>query len=71
MKGDYQLLLCLIQELTNFLKARTSYKPHEWFKNEHKKAKLHRLRLSINEVLLRIEREMEDWCKTNNKEKWQ
>lgn len=55
MMSDFELLITLQNELRATLKQRAKL-TEKWVPRECSKAKIHRLRLQIQEVMLRIER---------------
>lgn len=58
--SDFELLKVLQSELVETLEKR---KNTEYITHETSKAKVNRLRLSINEIMLRIERKCTSFCK--------
>lgn len=66
--SDFDLLLALQKELTDTLKERARI-TDAWVPNNLSKAKIHRLRLQIQEVMLRIERSCEGFY-IRKKEAW-
>lgn len=66
--NDFDLLLALQKELADTLRAR-SHILNEWVPSNLSKAKIHRLRLQIQEVMLRIERACEGGY-ISKKEAW-
>lgn len=67
--SDFELLKSLQKELIDTLKERRSIK--KWFPHSCCKAKIHRLRLQIQEVMLRIEKKCDTYYKSNEKEAWE
>ena len=65
--SDFELLKVLQSELVETLEKR---KNTEYITHETSKAKVNRLRLSINEVMLRIERKCGSYYR-NEPEKWE
>ena len=66
--SDFDLLKYLQNELIEVLNARKEVE--EFIPNSCCKAKIRRLRLEIQEVMLRIERKCEIFWK-NGKERWE
>lgn len=66
--SDFDLLKCLQKQLVEVLNERQKLK--DWIPNSCCKAKVRRLRLEIQEVMLRIERECETFMK-DGKERWE
>lgn len=66
--SDFELLIALQTELTVTLKQRAKL-TEPWVPRELSKAKIHRLRLQIQEVMLRIERACAGSC-IYKKETW-
>ncbi len=66
--SDFDLLLALQKELADTLKKRAQIM-NEWVPCNLSKAKIHRLRLQIQEVMLRIERACEGGY-ISKKEAW-
>lgn len=68
--SDFKLLEALQQELISTLQERKSNKG--WLPNSCSKAKIHRLRLQIQEVMLRIERKcMTTYKLDDEREGWE
>lgn len=65
--SDFDLLKYLQEQLVNVLNERKSI---EKIPNSCCKAKIRRLRLEIQDVMLRIERKCETFCKLG-KEEWE
>lgn len=65
--SDFELLKTLQNELVETLENR---KKVEYFTHETNKAKINRLRLLLNEVMLRIERKCGTFCK-HEPEAWE
>ena len=65
--SDFDLLKCLQKELVETLELRKL--TNEWIPNICCKAKIRRLRLEIQEVMLRIERKC--CCYKRGKEDWE
>ena len=65
--SDFELLKALQAELVETLENRKNIK---YITHETSKAKVNRLRLSLNEVMLRIERKCVSFCK-NEPEAWE
>ena len=66
--SDFELLKLLQNELVEILIERKN--TEKWFSRSCFKAKIHRLRLQIQEVMLRIENKCDTYYK-NGKEKWE
>ena len=66
--SDFELLKALQEELIATLKERK--KTDHYFSRSCCKAKIHRLRLQIQDVMLRIEQKCESYYK-DGKEKWE
>ena len=66
--SDFDLLKYLQNELIEVLNARKQVE--EFIPNSCCKAKIRRLRLEIQEVMLRIERKCVGWYK-DGKERWE
>lgn len=66
--SDFDLLKCLQNELIEVLQKRRLV--NEWIPNNVSRAKIRRLRLEIQEVMLRIERKCDGYCK-HGKEDWE
>lgn len=66
--SDFELLKALQKELIDTLKERK--RVAKWIPQSCCKAKIHRLRLQIQEVMLRIERECNGQVKYG-KERWE
>lgn len=66
--SDFDLLLALQKELADTLKERARIL-NDWVPCNLSKAKIHRLRLQIQEVMLRIERACEG-TRIYKKETW-
>lgn len=67
--SDFELLKTLQKELIDTLKERKRTKC--WIPRSCCKAKIHRLRLQIQEVMLRIERKCKTYYKSEDKETWE
>lgn len=67
--SDFDLLKALQKELVDTLSARKQIR--NWFPKDCCNAKIHRLRLQIQEVMLRIERKLSTYKQTGDKEKWE
>lgn len=67
--SDFELLKNLQKELIDTLTERAKVK--DWIPRSCGKTKIHRLRLQIQEVMLRIERSCEGYYKSCSKEKWE
>lgn len=68
--SDFELLKNLQRELIDTLLERK--KTEKWFPRTCCRAKVRRLRLQINEVMLRIENKMSGNCRWNGKkEDWE
>lgn len=65
--SDFDLLRGLQQELITTLENRSKA---EYITRDVSKAKINRLRLQIQEVMLRIERACTSWC-TKSPEAWE
>lgn len=65
---DFTLLVCLQDELIHTLQKRKEA-VGEWIRRDFCKDKIRRLRIQIQEVMLRIERACDSCC-TVNKEEW-
>ena len=68
--SDFELLKRLQKELIDTLLERKSVKVEHWFPRSCCTAKIHRLRLQIQEVMLRIERNS-DAYKSELRERWE
>ena len=66
--SDFDLLKCLQKELVEVLTQRKG--TNKWIPNSCCRAKIHRLRLEIQEVMLRIERKCYSGYK-DGKEDWE
>lgn len=66
--SDFELLKSLQNELIETLKERKKHSPY--IPRTCCKAKIHRLRLQIQEVMLRIENKCDGYMKYD-KEKWE
>ena len=66
--SDFELLIALQNELINILEGRKN--SNEWISRCYCKAKIRRLRLQIQEVMLRIENKCTSWYK-KEKEGWE
>lgn len=66
--SDFELLKLLQSELVKTLEERK--KSGQWICRSFCKAKIRRLRLQIQEVMLRIEQKCEGWYK-DGKEDWE
>lgn len=69
--SDFELLKILQKELIDTLTERGKVKKHNFFPRTCCNAKIHRLRLQINEVMLRIERKLDSFYKDSEYEKWE
>lgn len=67
--SDFELLQALQSELIFILEERKKVK--KWIPRTCCRAKIHRLRLQIQEVMLRIERKCNGWFKGENPEEWE
>lgn len=67
--SDFELLKSLQNELIETLAERSKIK--KWIPNSCSKAKLRRLRLHIQEVMLRIERKCNGYYKIEETEGWE
>ena len=65
----FELLKALQKELIDTLKERKRTKMY--FSRSCCKAKIHRLRLQIQEVMLRIEQKCEGYYRGDDKEAWE
>lgn len=66
--SDFEMLKYLQNELVNILEERK--KTDRWFPRSCCKAKVHRLRLQIQDVMCRIEQKCDTYYK-NGKEDWE
>ena len=66
--SDFDLLKCLQNELVEVLQKRQL--TNQWLPNNVSRAKIRRLRLEIQEVMLRIERKCLGYYK-DGKEDWE
>lgn len=66
--SDFELLKTLQSELIEVLEERK--KTEHWISRSCCKAKVHRLRLQIQEVMFRIEQKCDSYYK-DGKEKWE
>ncbi len=66
--SDFDMLQILQSELVKVLNERKSVE--KWFPRSCCKAKVHRLRMQIQEVMVRIESKCETYYK-NGKEDWE
>lgn len=66
--SDFDLLKCLQKQLVEVLNERAKIK--DWIPNNCCKAKIRRLRLEIQDVMLRIERKCNTYWK-DGKEDWE
>ena len=66
--SDFELLKLLQSELVEILIERKN--TEKWFARSCCKAKIHRLRLQIQEVMLRIENKCDTYYK-KGKEEWE
>lgn len=66
--SDFELLKLLQSELIEILVERK--KTEKWFARSCCKAKIHRLRLQIQDVMIRIENKCDTYCKCG-KEEWE
>ena len=67
--SDFELLKALQSELIFILEERKKVK--KWIPRTCCRAKIHRLRLQIQEVMLQIERKCNGWFKCENPEEWE
>lgn len=67
--SDFELLKALQSELISTLEKRRKVK--KWIPKTCCRAKIHRLRLQIQEVMLRIERKCNGWFKGEKSEEWE